>query len=71
MKPSVIILVVGAFVTARIPVYSGLGVDKQIRETSRAISTSYYLRLGVLLLFVITVVELQVRTARWPHCSLR
>ena len=60
----VIILVVGLFVSFRVPVYSDLSVNDRIRATSRALSTSYWLRLGVILLLVITVVELQMRTAR-------
>ena len=67
----VIILVVGVFVTARVSVHSGFGVDERIRATSRVLSTSDWLRLGVLLLLVITDVKLQVGTTWWPHWTLR
>ena len=71
MKPSIIIFIVGSLVTARVPVHSGFGGDEWICATSRALTRSYWLCLGVLFLVVITVVNLQVRTARWLHLSLR
>ena len=66
----VIILVVGSILTARVFVHSGVGVDEQIRSTSRTLLSSYWLRLDILFLLVMTVVEHQVKTAMWPHWSL-
>ena len=54
-----------------VPVYSGLGVDERIRATSRALLRSYLLWLGVFLLLVITALEHHMRTAKWPHWSVR
>lgn len=58
------------FVTALVLVHVGLGVEKRILGMSRAILNSFYLRFGVVFLLVITVVNLQMRTDKWPHWSL-
>ena len=55
-----VIIFVGLFVTDRVSVDFGLVVDNQICATSRLLSTSYWLRLSVLILLVIIVVEFRV-----------
>ena len=64
-------LVVGFVVTACLLIKFRIGVDQQISATSRALSTFYWLRLGVFRLLVMTFVELQMRTAKWQHLSFR
>ena len=67
----VFINIIGSFVAACVPLNACLSDDERIRAASYLFPPSCRLRLGVFLLFVITVVELHVRTSRWPHWSLR
>ena len=66
----IIILVVTSFVATCFPFHVCLSVNELIRAASRPLPASRRLRLGVLLLLVITDVELQARTARRPDWSL-
>ena len=69
MKPFVIIFVVGSFVNARVSVHPSLGINEQIGAASGRLPASWQLWLGVALLLVIIVLQLQVRRTRRPHWS--
>ena len=67
----VIIFIFSSFVAARIPVHAGLGIDERIGVAFGFFPESLRVWLGVAFLHVITILQLQVRTARRPHWSNR
>ena len=67
----VIIFIFSSFVAARIPVHAGFGIDERIGAASGIFPASWRVWLGVGFLLVITILQLKLRTARWPHWSNR
>ena len=67
----VVILIIRFSIVARGSIHASLSVDERVHAESRVFPSSRRLLLGVILLLVITVVNLEVWTARWPHWSFR
>ena len=61
---TVVILLIRFFVVARVSIHADLSVDDRIHAVSLLFLSSRGLRIGVHLLLVITILKLQVRTAR-------